>query len=62
MVKFVVFCTKVITATIIAVLFSSCHANIDWENDIDGSGKVITQRSNAENTFFKIDIRRDFLS
>lgn len=58
MVKFIVFCTKVIAATIAAVLFSSCHANIDWGNGIDGNGNVTTQRRNVENNFSKIEVSR----
>lgn len=58
MVKFAVFCTKVIAATIAAVLFSSCHANIDWGNGIDGNGKVTTQKRNVENNFSKVEVSR----
>ena len=58
MVKFVVFCTKIIAATIAAVVFSSCHANIDWGNGIDGNGNVTTEKRNVEGNFTKVDVSR----
>ena len=57
MVKFVVFFTKIISVAIAAVLFSSCHANIDWGNGIDGNGKVTKQTRNISN-FSKIEVSR----
>jgi hypothetical protein len=57
MVKFVVFCTKVIAAAIAAALFSSCHTSIDLGNGIDGNGNVTRQTRNVEN-FTKVDINR----
>jgi len=61
MVKFVVFCTKIITALIAAILFTSCHANIDWGNGIDGNGKVTTQNRSVENNFSKVDVSRGLI-
>ena len=58
MVKFVVFCTKIIAVTIAAVLFSSCHANIDFGNGIDGNGNVTTEKRNVGSNFTKIDVSR----
>jgi hypothetical protein len=58
MVKFVVFCTKVIAATIAAALFSSCHTSIDLGNGIDGNGNVTTQKRNVEGNFTKVDVSR----
>lgn len=59
MVKFVVFCTKVIAATIAAALFSSCHIrDIDFGPGIDGNGNVTTQKRNVEGNFTKIDVSR----
>ena len=59
MVKFLVFCTKIIAATIAAVLFSSCHIkDIDFGNGIDGNGNVTKQTRNVENNFSKIDVSR----
>lgn len=58
MVKFVVFCTKVIAATIAAALFSSCHANVSWGEGLDGNGNVITQTRNVDGSFTKIEASR----
>lgn len=59
MVKFLVFCTKIIAATIAAVLFTSCHIkDIDFGNGIDGNGNVTKQTRNVENNFSKIDVSR----
>ena len=58
MVKFVVFCTKIIAATIAAVIFSSCHANINWGDGIDGNGNVTTKKRNVEGNFTKINVSR----
>ena len=59
MVKFIVFCTKAVTATLIAVLFSSCHVkDIQIGNGIDGNGNVITQKRDVGNNFSKIDVNR----
>lgn len=59
MVKFVVFCTKIIAATIAAVLFSSCHIkDIDLGPGIDGNGNVTTEKRNVEGNFSKVDVSR----
>ncbi len=58
MVKFVVFCTKVIAATIAATLFSSCHTGFDLGNGIDGNGNVTTEKRNVEGNFSKVDVSR----
>jgi hypothetical protein len=59
MVKFVIFCTKVITVTLIAILFSSCHVrDLDIGNGIDGNGNVIKQTRSVENNFTKVDVSR----
>ena len=52
------FCTKVIAATIAAALFSSCHANIDWGNGIDGNGNVTRETRSVGSNFTKIDVNR----
>jgi len=49
---------KGITVLFIAALFTSCHANIDWGNGLDGNGKVITQTRTVDNNFSKIDVSR----
>jgi hypothetical protein len=59
MVKFILFCTKVIAATIAALLFSSCHIkDIQIGNGIDGNGNVTKQTRNVENNFSKIEVSR----
>lgn len=49
-------CTKCIAALTIALLLTSCHANIDWGNGIDGNGKVTKQTRKVENNFSKVDV------
>lgn len=57
MVKFVVFCTKVITAVLAAVLFTSCHVSSFHLGDgIDGNGNVINQNRNIDDNFDKVDV------
>jgi hypothetical protein len=58
MTKFIILSTKIIVATIAAMLLTSCHANINWGNGIDGNGKVITQTRTVENNFSKIAVSR----
>ena len=58
MIKFIVFCTKVVAVSIAALLFSSCHANINWGDGIDGNGKVTRQIRKVENNFSKIEVSR----
>lgn len=59
MVKFVVLCTKVIAASIAAVLFSSCHIkDIQIGDGIDGNGTVTKQTRNVQNNFSKIEANR----
>lgn len=59
MVKFVVFCTKVIAATIAAVLFSSCHVrDIHFGDGIDGNGNVTRETRSVGTNFTKVDVNR----
>ena len=59
MVKFVVFCTKVISAAIAAVLFSSCQIrDIQFGEGIDGNGNVTRQTRSVGTNFSKIDVNR----
>lgn len=58
MVKFVVFSTKLIAASVAALLLSSCNANINLGNGIDGNGNVTRQTRNVGNNFSKIDVNR----
>lgn len=58
MVKFILFCAKIITATLTAALFSSCHAKIDWGDGLNGAGNVTTEKRNVEGNFTKLEISR----
>ncbi|MES2410412.1 MAG: head GIN domain-containing protein [Bacteroidota bacterium] len=59
MVKFIVFCTKIVATTIAAALFSSCHArDIQIGDGIDGNGNVTTQTRNVDGNFTKIEASR----
>ena len=59
MVKFIVFCTKAITVTLVALLLSSCHVrDLRLGNGIDGNGNVIKQNRNVETNFTKVDVSR----
>lgn len=49
MIKFIVFCTKLIIVTIVALLFTSCH------NGIEGNGDVKTENRNIAEKFTKIE-------
>ncbi|WP_293873062.1 head GIN domain-containing protein [Flavobacterium sp.] len=61
MVKFIVFCTKIIAVSIAALLFSSCHANINWDDGIDGNENVTRQIRKVENNFSKIEVSRGLI-
>ncbi len=58
MIKLILFAVKVITAAIIALLFSSCNYKIDLGNGIDGNGNVQTETRNITETFTKVDVSR----
>ena len=59
MVKFAILCTKIVVATIAALLFSSCHIkDIHFGEGIDGNGNVTTQNRSVENNFSKIEVSR----
>lgn len=59
MVKFVIFCTKVIAATIAAVLFSSFQIkDIHFGGGLDGNGNVTKQRRSVGTNYSRIEINR----
>lgn len=58
MVKLIVFCTKIVIATIMALLFASCHTNFDLGNGIDGNGNVTTEKRDVDGNFTKIEASR----
>ena len=57
MTKFVMFCTKVITAAIAAALFNSCQMKDFQIGGIDGNGNVTTENRKLSD-FSKIDSNR----
>jgi hypothetical protein len=57
MIKFIVFCTKIVIATIIGLLFASCNSKFDFDS-IDGNGNVTTEKRNVSGDFTKIDVSR----
>ncbi|WP_396212243.1 head GIN domain-containing protein [Flavobacterium sp.] len=58
MIKLILFAAKVITAAILALLFSSCQYKIDLGNGIDGNGNVQTETRTITETFTKVDVSR----
>ena len=59
MLKFVVFCSKIIAATIAAALFASCHVrDVHFGDGIDGNGNVTIEKRNVEGNYSKIDVSR----
>lgn len=50
MIKFIVFCTKLIIVTIVALLFSSCR------NEIEGNGDIIKEKRKITENFTKIEV------
>ena len=58
MIKLLLFAAKVITAAILALLFSSCQYKIDLGDGIDGNGNVQTETRTITETFTKVDVSR----
>ena len=56
MTKFIAFSTKCIAITVVALLFTSCHININ--NGIDGNGNVTRQNRPLGNNFSRIEVSR----
>jgi len=55
MIKIFITITKIVVATIIAVVFSSCRVDV---NSIEGSGKVSTQERNISEPFSSVEAKR----
>lgn len=55
MTKFVIFFSKVIAATLVAISITSCNHNINFGKSITGSGNVSTEKRNVAN-FDKVTI------
>lgn len=58
MMKFIVFITKIIVTTAVAILFSSCKFDLDLSSGIDGDGDVVTENRNNNTPFTSIEISR----
>ena len=58
MIKFIIFLTKTIVITVIALLFSSCKHSINFGNGIDGNGMVKTEKRTISEKFTKIESNR----
>ena len=56
MVKLIIFCTKILIATTVAMLFSSCNGSIF--NGIKGNGNVQTEKRSISEKFTKISVSR----
>lgn len=56
MIKLILFAAKVITAAILALLFSSCQYKIDLGDGIDGNGNVQTETRTITETFTKVEV------
>lgn len=56
MVKVIVFLTKLIVVTCIALLFSSCKYDINLGNRNNGNGNIITQTRTTNSDFQKIEV------
>ena len=56
MVKLIIFCTKMLIATTVAILFTSCNGSIF--NGIKGNGKVQTEKRTITEKFTKISVSR----
>lgn len=56
MIKFMIHLVKIVIATVVALLFSSCNMNMGMES-ITGSGKVVTKDRNLSG-FTKIELSR----
>lgn len=52
MIKFIVFCTKLIIVTIVALLFASCN------HGIEGNGDIKKEKRNVTEKFTKIEVTR----
>lgn len=55
MTKLIIYITKIIIATLIALLFSSCQYKIDIGPGIDGDGNVLTENRTVVGSFTQID-------
>lgn len=52
MIKFIVFCTKILVAAVVAVLFSSCK----YQMGIEGNGNVTKEKRIISDKFTKVEV------
>ncbi len=58
MIKCIVYVAKAVLIAIISLLVSSCRYDIDLGDGIKGSGNVVTEKRNINESFTKIDVSR----
>ncbi|MFT3795593.1 head GIN domain-containing protein [Flavobacterium sp.] len=58
MMRFILFITKIIVATTIALLFASCRFDVDLGPGLEGDGNVVTENRNNDTPFTAIEISR----
>ncbi len=58
MMKFIVFLTKIIVTTVVALMFTACKFDLDLGNGLDGDGNVVTENRNNDTPFTGIEISR----
>lgn len=56
--KFIVFITKLIVTTLVAVLFASCKFDVDLGPGLEGDGNIVTETRNTDMPFKGIEISR----
>lgn len=56
MIKFIIFCSKAITATIAGLLLTSCNYKIDLGNNITGSGNIVKEERKL-NSFTNVSVK-----
>ena len=58
MTKFILFCTKLIIATLVALLVTSCKYSMNLGNGIEGNGNVKTEKRTINQAFTKVSVSR----
>lgn len=56
MIKAIIFLTKTVIATLLALLISSCGRNISFDDGVKGNGKITTESRTANADFKSIDV------
>lgn len=58
MMKYIVFITKIIVTTLVAILFSACKFDIDLGPGLKGDGNVVTETRNNDTPINAIEVSR----